>query len=295
MLYQIEPWMLVILTINMLVAVASIASFRYLLGLLAGVNTTDELSKKDNYAFGTVFAGGAIALGLVLSAAVNGDAEASFVREIINILTYAFAGVALLKIGAQINEFVIFHKFSLKDEIHNENKAIGIVQAANFVALGIIINAIMAWVDAEDWTGLAAAAMAFFSTQVVLLAVTRARAFIYSRRHPGEFLQMALKGGNQALAIRYAGHLLGSALAFSAAGHMVEYIHVTPFTSAVWWSAVSVGLSFVTTFFAFIARKAILQSIDVVEEVDNQQNIGIALVEAAIFIVIGLLIISVLA
>ena len=74
MLYQIELWVFAMLAINMLVAVSAISTFRFLMGLLAGVDTTHELSQKDNYAFGTVFAGGAIALGLVLCAAVEGDA-----------------------------------------------------------------------------------------------------------------------------------------------------------------------------------------------------------------------------
>jgi len=53
-----------IICLDLFIAVAAICAFRYLQGVLAGVDTTKELSKKDNFAFGISFAGGGISTGL---------------------------------------------------------------------------------------------------------------------------------------------------------------------------------------------------------------------------------------
>ncbi len=295
MINEISVWMIVIIAINLVIAVAAISMFRFLLGVLAGVNTTEEISQKDNFAFGIVFAGGASALGLVLAAAVGGDAEVDYLTEAINVLTYAVGGIVLLKIGAIINDLIMFHKVSLKNAVSQHNIAAGVVQAANLLALGIVINSAINWVESENWEGMLPVLLVFFAAQLVLLLVTRLRAFIFSSRHPGGSLQEAIKEGNPALAIRYAGHILGTTLAVSAAGHLVEYIHSDPLMSAVGWGVVALCLTLTLSALSFIARKAILANINVVEEVDNQQNVGVAYIEAAIFVCIGLLLDSVLA
>ena len=41
---------------------------------------------------------------------------------------------------------------------------------------------------------------------------------------------------------------------------------------------------------SMLAQRAVLRGIDVVEEVDNQRNVGVAAIEAAVFLGIGLVI-----
>ena len=289
MINELSVWTSAIVVIDLAIAVAAICGFRFLFGLLAGVNTTVELSEKDNYAFGVSFAGGAGALALVLSAAVSGDAAVDLFVEALNVMTYAIAGIVLLKVGSIVNDLVIFHKLSLKDAVAKHNVGAGVIQASNFLALGIIIRSAVNWVEAENWEGLLPVLLVFIAAQLVLLIVTRLRAQIFSRRHDGESFQKAIEAGNTALAIRYAGHIIGTSLAVSAGGSMVEYLHYEPLISATGWAAVAVSLTLVLSVLALIARTAILAKIDVVEEVDNQQNVGIAFVEATIFIAIGLL------
>jgi len=295
MINELSVWTITIIAINLTIAIAAICGFRFFFGLLSGVNTTVELAEKDNYAFGISFAGGAGALALVLSAAVSGDAAVSFLVEALNVVTYAIAGIVLLKLGSLINDQLIFHKLSLKGAVAQHNVGAGVIQAANFLALGIIIRSAVNWVESENWEGLLPVLLVFIAAQLVLLIVTRLRAQIFSRRHQGESFQHAIEAGNTALAIRYAGHILGTALAVSAGGNLVEYLHYEPLISAAGWATAAVGLTLVLSALSRIARTAILAKIDVVEEVDNQQNVGIAFVEAVIFITVGLLLGGVLA
>ena len=295
MINELSSWTIAVVAINLAIAVFAICGFRLLFGLLAGVNTTVELSEKDNYAFGVSFAGGAGALALVLAAAVAGDGEVDLLVEALNVLTYAAAGILLLKVGSLINDWVIFHQLSLKTAVADHNVGAGVIQAANFLALGIIIRSAVNWVESENWQGLLPVLLVFVAAQLVLLVVTRLRSRIFARRHDGESFQHAIGEGNTALAIRYAGHLIGTALAVSAGGSLVLYLHAEPLQSAAAWGLVAIGLTLLLSLLALAARSIILANINVVEEVDEQHNVGVAFIEAVIFIAIGLLLGGVLA
>lgn len=290
-------WMWGIIALDLAVAVAAICILRYGAGLLFGVDTRDELAEKDNFAFGIALAGGMAAVALILTGAASGEASISWAAELGTVAIYAVVGIVLLKIGILINDAVIFHKFSLKQAIGEQNVAAGTVQAANLLALGVLILGAIDWAEGVGWLALLSVAIVFFLAQIVLLGVTRLRSAIYARRHDGAALQLAIEGGNSALAIRYAGHLLGTALAASSAGGMVAYLPGTAIELAVVygsWLAWAVVLAVVLSVLSIIAQRVVLMGIDTVEEVDNQRNVGVAAIEAAIFIGFGLVIAGVL-
>jgi len=287
MLNTISIWHISIISIDLIIAIIAISSIRYLQGILAGVNTTDELAKKDNFAFGISIAGGALAVSLILFAAVSGDASVSLLDEAANVAIYALAGIIFLKVGSIINDAVIFHKISLKDKIADKNISAGVVQAANMVALGIIIHSAMNWESSDGYLGLLPVALVFLVSQIVLLIVTRLRGAIYKKRHDGKLLQDALAEDNVALAIRYAGHLLGTALALSAASGLVIYLPDEMARSVLSWFAVAVVITVLLSPLATIARMVVLAGINIVDEIDKQHNVGVAFIEAAIYVAIG--------
>ncbi len=289
MLNEYFIWAAGILSLNLVLAVGAISTFRYLQGVISGVNTTTELAKKDNFAFGISFAGGALALALIIAAAIGGEPSASILTEGFNVAVYALVGIVLLKIGMLVNDKLIFHRFSLKDQIDQENLSAGIVQGINFVVLGIVIQSSIKWVETETWGGLIPVILVFFAAQVLLLIITRLRASIYRRRHAGQRFQDALREGNPALAIRYAGHILAAALGVSASSHLIPYLQDTPWLSALYWFVVSLGVTLLITILAWLARQVILRGINIVEEVDNQHNVGVAYIEAAIFVSIAII------
>ena len=283
-----------ILSVDLLIAVGATCALRYLQGLLAGVDTATELAARDNYAFGISIAGGTLALALVLAGAVSGEASDGLLAEAWNVAAYAIVGIVLLKVGTVINDQVIFHQFSLKQQVHENNIAAGIVQAANLIALGLIINTATYWVESDSWLGTFSVILIFFAAQVVLLAVTWLRGRIYEKRHKGERLQIALEKGNSALAIRYMGHLLSAAFGVKAASGLLAY-QSFGLTGLIFnWLFVALVITAVISGLAALARRAVLHNINVVEEVDEQQNIGVASIEATLFIAIGLIVSSLL-
>ncbi len=287
-------WVVGIIFIDLLIAVGAICALRYLQGLLAGVDTTTELATRDNYAFGISVAGGTLALALVLAGAVSGEASDGILSEAWNVIAYAVVGIVLLKVGTIINDQVIFYHFSLKQQVHEKNVAAGIVQAANLIALGLIINTVTHWVESDSWVDTFLVVVVFFVAQIVLLAVTRLRSRIYEKRHNGEALQQALENGNSALAIRYFGHLMSAAFGVKAASGLVAY-HSLAFVGLIFnWLFVALVITALISGLATLARLAVLRNIDVVEEVDEQQNIGVASIEATLFIAVGLIVSSLL-
>ena len=297
MLDSLTWWMWGIIALDLAVAGAAICVMRYGAGLLFGVDTKDELAEKDNFAFGIALAGGMAAVAVILAGVVSGEASVEWSAELGTVVLYAFVGLLLLKIGILINDAIIFHRFSIRDALGEKNVAAGTVQAANLLALGVLINGAISWAEGVGWQSLLSVAIVFFLSQIVLLGVTRLRSAIYARRHDGARLQLAIAGGNAALAIRYAGHLLGTALAASSASGMVGYLPGNALEFAMLygtWLAWAVVLAVVLSVLSIIAQRVVLMGINMVEEVDNQHNIGVAAIEAAIFIGFGLIITGVL-
>ena len=297
MLDSLTWWMWGIIALDLAVAAVAICVLRYGAGLLFGVDTKDELAEKDTFAFGITLAGGVAAVALILAGAGSGEAAIEWSAELGSVVLYAVLGLVLLKLGILINDAIIFHRFSIRQALGEKNIAAGTVQAANLLAIGVLIHGAIGWAEGVSWQSLLSVAIIFFLSQIVLLGVTRLRSAIYARRHDGARLQLAIEGGNAALAIRYAGHLLGTALAASSASSMVGYLpgDALEFTILYGtWLAWAVVLAVVLSVLSIIAQRVVLLGIDMVEEVDNQQNIGVAAIEAAIFIGFGLVITGVL-
>ena len=293
MIDGLSIWFWGIVALDLAVAVAAMCALRYGSGVLFGVSSRDELAEKDNFAFGMALAGGALAAALVLAAAGAGEPAVTFSEELGSVVSYALVGLVLLKLGILVNDWIVFHDFSVKAAIKDQNIAAGIVQAANLVALGVLINGAINWAEGGLLQGLVSVVVMFFLAQFVVLGVTRTRAVIYSRRHDGEEWQAAIESGNAALAVRYAGHLIGTALASSSAGGMVSFI--AGVDASAWiaygaWFLWAVVLAAVLLALSMLAQRVILSGIDVVEEVDRQRNVGVAAIEAAVFVGIGLVI-----
>ncbi len=290
---SLSLWLWGIVALDLVIAVAAICALRYSSGILFSVDSRDELAEKDNFAFGIALAGGAVAVALVLAAAGAGNPALTIGAEIGIVLAYAAAGLVLLKIGMLINDAVMFHKFSVKGAIKSQNTAAGTVQAANLVALGVLINGAIDWADGGLVQGIVSVVVMFFLAQLVLLGVTRTRSAIYARRHDGETWQHAIEEGNTALSVRYAGHLIGTALASSSAGGMVAFVPGADTVALIaygYWFIWAVILAAALLLLAMLAQRVILAGVDVVEEVDRQKNVGVAAIEAAVFLGIGLVI-----
>ena len=290
---SLNLWIWGIVALDLVVAAVAICALRYGSAVLFGVDSRDELAEKDNLGFGLALAGGAVAAALILAAAGAGDPAVSFAEELGAVVVYTVLGLVLLKLGMLINDRAILHRFSVGEAIRAGNAAAGTVQAANLVAVGVLVHGAIEWAEGSLVQALGSVAVVFFLAQLVLLGVTRVRASIYARRHTGRSWQSAIEDGNAALGVRYAGHLIGTALAASSAGDMVGYTagaDTTAFLAYAAWLVWAIVFAAALLVLSMLAQRAILHGVDVVEEVDRQRNMGVAAIEAAVYIGFGLVI-----
>ncbi|WP_086932372.1 DUF350 domain-containing protein [Agarilytica rhodophyticola] len=283
------------LAINLVIVIAVLFCYRHVQAKIAGVSSNEELADKDNYAFGVSVAGGLLALCFMLAAAVSGDIAGSLAEEAINVLSYALVGVVLLKLGMLINDNLLMRGFSVGEQLRQKNMAVGVVNGSNLVAQGIITSAAIKWVETDSWQGLGFVVMIWLVSQVVISLVTFIRMSVYKRRHNGSSWQTAIEGNNAALAIRFAGQIIAAAITVKAASNMVAFLPLLWMTSMASLLLYSLGLVIVVWGIYRIVLPTVLYGVNVVEEVDSQGNIGIAFIEAGLFISIALILLSLLA
>lgn len=294
-LVGVNQELLVYLAIDITIAIMLLGAMRFLLGLTSQVNSTEELAQKDNFAFGVSVAGSVLALGIVLTGAISGENAPSYTMEIIGMLAYGTYGLVLIKVGRIIQDKVALQHLNKTELIKEKNLTIGIIDAAGAIATAIIIRAVLLWVDGLDVSTFIAITSGFVVAQAVLVLVTRIREKKYAKNNQEDSLQQALSEGHLALAIRYSGQVISTALAVTAASHFLVYSPDTLVVNLLGWLVFGLIMTILVTLLTSIAKRIVLWGINLVEEVDQQHNIGVASIEMATSISIALILTALMA
>jgi len=287
--------LLIYLAIDITIAIVLLGAMRFLLGLSSKVNTTEELAQKDNFAFGVSVAGSILALGIVLTGAISGENAPSYLMEIIGMLAYGLYGLILIKVGRIIQDKVALHQLDKTTLIKDQNLTIGIIDAAGAIATAIIIRAVLLWVDGLTVATFIAITSGFVVAQTVLVLVTRIREKKYAKNNQEDSLQEALSAGQLALAIRYSGQVISTALAVTAASHFLVYSPETLIINLLGWLVFGLIMTILVAILTSIAKRIVLWGINLVEEVDQQHNIGVASIEMATSVSIALILTALMA
>ncbi len=287
--------LLIYLAIDVSIAILLLGAMRFFSGLSAKVNSTEELAKEDNFAFGISVAGSILALGIVLTGAITGEAANSYAMEAIGMLAYGGYGLLLIKIGRIIHDKVALQHLDKNALIIEKNLTIGIIDAAGAIATAIIIRAVLLWVDGLDLSTFIAITSGFIVAQAVLVIVTRIREKQYAKNNQEDCLQEALSNGQLALAIRYSGQVISTALAVTAASYFLIYSPETLVLNLIGWLIFGVIMTLLVAILTAIAKRIVLWGINLVEEVDQQHNIGVASIEMATSIAIALILTALMA
>ncbi len=287
--------LLVYLAIDVSIAILLLGAMRFLLGLSAKVNSTEELAKEDNFAFGISVAGSILALGIVLTGAISGEAASSYAMEAIGMLAYGGYGLILIKVGRIIHDKIALQHLDKNALILEKNLTIGIIDAAGAIATAIIIRAVLLWVDGLDLSTFIAITSGFIVAQTMLVIVTRLREQQYAKNNQEDSLQEALSNGQLALAIRYSGQVISTALAVTAASHFLTYSPETLVVNLLGWLVFGIGMTLLVALLTALAKRIVLWGINLVEEVDQQHNIGVASIEMATCIAIALILTALMA
>ncbi len=269
---------------------------RVLYGVASGVDTLHELSVKDNFAIGISLAGATAAIGIMLTGVVSGEYAFSYGMELAAMASYGVLGLALMWLTRLIFDRVALPPLSVRALVGDGNTAVATVEAGNLIATAIMVRAVMVWSDDALIPGLIAVIVGYVASQIILTVTAYYRIWRYKMRNSGGRFSDAVADGNLAVALRFVGFQIGVALAVTAAGGLAPYAPGgDPVMQAVLWGVVSIGAAVVLVVLTVIAEFAVLTGLDLSEEVDRQRNIGVALVEVAVYLAIGLLLLNHLA
>jgi len=294
-LVGINQELLIFLAIDITIAILLLGAMRFLLGLTSQVNSTEELAEKDNFAFGVSVAGSILALGIVLTGAITGENATSYMMEVIGMLAYGTYGLLLIKVGRFIQDKVALQHLKKTDLIKEQNLSIGIIDAAGAIATAIIIRAVLLWVDGLTVATFIGITSGFIVAQAVLVFVTRIRESQYAKNNQNDCLQEALSEGQLALAIRYSGQVISTALAVTAASYFLVYSPETLVENLLGWLVFGLIMTILVFLLTALAKRIVLWGINLVEEVDQQDNIGVASIEMATSIAIALILTALMA
>ena len=285
------------LILDFVIVFAVLLCARVLYGLVAGIDVTEEMAGKNNHAVGISLAGATAGIGIMLSGVVTGTFSSTLGAEALSMVVYAAVGLVLMWLTRLIFDKVSLPSFSVKDEIARGNNAVAIVDAGNMVATAVMVRAVMNWSEGALSSGLMAVAVGYVATQIILTLTTVYRIRLFRMRNrEGAGFQDVVRAGNMAVAMRFVGFQVGVALAVTAAsGVAVFQAGGDPIVQGLTWGAVSIVMAVILALLALIAERSVLAKINIAEEVDRQQNIGVALMEVGVYVAIGLILTNLLA
>jgi uncharacterized membrane protein YjfL (UPF0719 family) len=280
-------YMVVLLT-KLLVAVALFACLRFFSGAISSINSTQQLTEKDNPAFGISMAGVVIAVTIMLTGTIYGNPEQSIIDTLISTGLYGLLGIGLMSLSRLIFDDLAMPKLSVREQILKGNIAAGLVDAGNVIATAIIIRAVMMWVEYNTVDGIKAVIVGYLISQALLSGVTYLRIKAFAHLHGGKSLQSLLEKGNVAVALRFSGRRIGSALAISAAANTLLYELSNFFTLLVAWVLISVIAVALLQLLSYLADRVIMAKINVEDEVIRQKNVALGAVQGTIYFALGL-------
>jgi uncharacterized membrane protein YjfL (UPF0719 family) len=241
-----------------------------------GIDVNHELVEKDNLAFALTNVGYYIGLLLAIGAAMSNEHFGTHIWH--NLLDVAIMGglaIILLNISAIINDKLILREFSARKEIiEDQNSGTGIIEAANYIATGLILNGVLK----ENSDAYYEVVILFLIAQIAMILVS----LVYNAITPYD-VHEHIEKDNVAVGIGFAGAMIAIAnlIAYGVSLESNTWIEV----GEILVLETGIGL-LVLPVVRFVTDKILLPGQNLTDEIVNQEkpNIGAAIIEAFAYI-----------
>ena len=238
-----------------------------------------ELLEKDNLALAVTVAGYYLGLVIVLGGVVSGPASVSLLDDVIGLVIYGGLAIVLLNLSAWVNDRLVFSRFDNEREIvEDRNVGVGILEGANYVAVGLITAGAM------SGEGGLASGLVFWVTGLAALVVA---GVLYDRITAYD-LHDQIEGGNVAVAVAFAGVLVGFGNVIRLAGEGDFVSWNESLTEFGYYLVVGLILLPLVRLFA---DKVLLPGASLTDElVQERPNLGAGVIEGVTYLAASMLI-----
>ncbi len=252
--------------------------------LYPSINIQQELVEKDNFAFILSYVGFFAALTIAIGGTIVGESY-DFISDIQQIFIYGVSATLLLLLSVWISNKVILHKFDLKKEIiTDKNIGSGVIEAAIFIANGLILYGALVGESESLLEGIITFVAYWLIGNIVLIIASKI--FISWISYD---IHDAIEKDNVAAGVSFAGAIL-------AIGIITMNAIIDPFVD---WTTTLTDISIQTVLGCVLlpimrvfADKILLPGQKLTDEIINQENpnIGAGLIEAFAYVASAILI-----
>ena len=241
-----------------------------------GVDVNHELVEKDNLAFALTNVGYYIGLLLAIGAAMSNEHFGTHIwKNLLDVSIMGGLAIILLNISAIVNDKFILRKFSVRKEIiEDQNSGTGIIEAANYIATGLILNGVLR----DNSEAYYEVVILFVIAQIAMVLVS----LVYNAITPYD-VHEHIEKDNVAVGIGFAGAMIAIAnlIAYGVSLESNTWIEV----GEILVLETGVGL-LILPGVRFITDKILLPGQNLTDEIINQEhpNIGAAIIEAFAYI-----------
>ncbi len=100
----------------------------------------EELMEKDNAALAVAMVGYYLGLVLAIGGVISGPSH-GLIEDLIDVMIFGPLSIVLMNLSRLINDRLILHGFSIRDEIiRDQNAGTGVVVCASYIATGLVIH-----------------------------------------------------------------------------------------------------------------------------------------------------------
>ena len=243
----------------------------------------DELTEKDNPAFGIAFGGYIVGVAIALSGALYPWEGADLVEELLSIMLYGLIAAALMRLSVWINDRAILHSFPIEKElVDDRNPGTGFVVAGSSIATGFMLRGVLAGFSDSLLTGLRDVAVYFVVGQVILVA----GGWVYTRMAGYDVHHEIGNDDNTAAGISFGGYLaaLGYIASVALTGATSAWVDevITAFIVATFGIALLMGAR-------VVADLLLLPKSPLAKEVAEDANVAAGVAAAASFLIVAIL------
>ena len=242
----------------------------------------DELTVRDNPAFGIAFGGYVLGVAIALSGALFPWEGVTLGAELLTIALFGVVASVLMRVSLWINDRAILHQFCVEKElVTDHNIGTGFVVAGSSIATGFMLRGVMAGFSNSIATGLRDTVVYFLVGQLVLVAGGWVYAKTTRYNVHDEILQH-----NHAAGISFGGYLaaLGYTVSIALTGATSEWVDeiITALVIA------GVGMLLLVTA-RLLADYFLLPKAALATEISKERNVASGVVAATSFLLVAIL------